>query len=206
MEKYMILIAGPPATGKSYWVAELEKALPPFFLIAPDSIKEEFSDRYGFHNLTEKEEVEKMAWKAYYKRIEEKMKEEYPIIVSEYPFSDKQKPTFEQFAKKYQYHVITIRLIADFEVLWARRRIRDREPSRHLTHIMSHYHKGDFLEDRTKADQLITKDEFQNVIQKKGYNTFSMGELYEIDMTDFQENNSYEVLNQIVTLLKKVNS
>ncbi|WP_179128516.1 hypothetical protein [Marinilactibacillus piezotolerans] len=43
------------------------------------------------------------------------------------------------------------------------------------------------MEDRSKADQLISKSEFKEVIEARGYNQFSLGKLYEIDVTDFQK-------------------
>ena len=52
---------------------------------------------------------------------------------------------------------LTIRLVADFEILWNRRKKRDLEKSRHLSHIMTHYHNGDRLDDRAVADNHITK-------------------------------------------------
>lgn len=57
--------------------------------------------------------------------------------------------------------MITIRLVADFEVLWERRHQRDREPERHLSYIMDHYHYGDQLEDRSLGTNHITKEAFK---------------------------------------------
>ena len=52
------------------------------------------------------------------------------MTMSEYPFSDKQKNRLQELAERYGYQVMTIRLTADFEVLWQRRYKRDREPRR----------------------------------------------------------------------------
>lgn len=59
MKKYLILIAGSPATGKSYLINEMRHALGDFFLITPDEGKEIFADQIGFDNLDEKKELEK---------------------------------------------------------------------------------------------------------------------------------------------------
>lgn len=69
-----------------------------------------------------------------------------------------------KLSKQYEYHVITIRLVCDFEVLWQRRIHRDLEKSRHLSHIMSHYHHTDKLDNRRLADNLISKREFNNIM------------------------------------------
>ena len=66
----------------------------------------------------------------FYRALELYMEAEKKVIVSEYPFSEKQKGRLRDLADTYAYEVITIRLTADFEVLWERRYQRDREPER----------------------------------------------------------------------------
>ncbi len=58
------------------------------------------------------------------------------------PFGPINPTTSPECTERYGYQVITIRLTADFEVLWQRRYKRDREPDRHLSYIMDHYHYG----------------------------------------------------------------
>lgn len=91
------------------------------------------------------------------------------IVVSEYPFSNKQKDKLSALVERYDYEPITIRLVADFDVLWDRRKDRDVEPDRHLSHIMSHYHYGDELIDRSQADNLITEEAFREIIKTRQY-------------------------------------
>lgn len=59
MKKYLILIAGSPATGKSYLINEMRRVLGDFFLVTPDEGKEIFADTIGFENLDEKKALEK---------------------------------------------------------------------------------------------------------------------------------------------------
>lgn len=99
--------------------------------------------------------------------------------------SDKQKPYLQALSELYEYQVITIRLIADFEILWQRRRNCDLYSDIHLCHIMTHYQHKDTLEDHHLADDLINKEEFQAVIEKRQYQNFQLGELYEFDVSDF---------------------
>lgn len=77
--------------------------------------------------------------------------------------------------------------MADFDALWARRKVRNIENDRHLSHAMSHYHFGDVLDDRSKADYLITEEAFRNIIEARQYNNFSLGQLYEYDVSDFSK-------------------
>lgn len=187
MKKFLILLAGSPATGKTYLIQKIREQIPTLFLITPDEGKELFADSVGFDTLVEKEQLEKKVWQFYYGVLTLYMDAGKQVIVSEYPFSDKQKNKLAQLADTHNYEIITIRLVADFEVLWERRKVRDIEPDRHLSHIMTHYHFSDRLDDRSKADDLITKDTFKKIIQTRKYDQFELGEIHEFDVTDFEK-------------------
>lgn len=187
MKKYLILLAGPPATGKSYLSRLICQALPETYTVSPDELKENLADNIGYNSLQEKVELEKVVWDYYYQALELYMKIGKQFILTEYPFSYKQKPILEKLSTKYQYEIITIRLVCDFETLWNRRIQRDLSDDRHLSYILSHYHYGDRLKDRTAADQLITREEFAEIIQARDYNHFEMGKLYEVDVTDYSK-------------------
>lgn len=194
MNKYLILIAGSPATGKSYLVQEIQKVLPSIFILTPDELKEILADSVGFNNLVEKAKLEEDVWANYYRILAIYMQLGKQFILSEYPFSDKQKGQLENLSKEYDYQVITVRLRAEFETLWERRRVRDRQNDRHLSHIMSHYHYGDELTDRTQADNLITKPEFRKIISDRGYDRFALGKVWDFDVTDFDQVDYGELL------------
>ncbi|MFD2306740.1 AAA family ATPase [Enterococcus termitis] len=187
MKKYLILIAGSPATGKTYLITKIREQIPNIFLLTPDEGKELFADSVGFDTLAEKSQLEKRVWHFYYGILALYMDAGKQVIVSEYPFSDKQKDKLAQLACTYEYEIITIRLVADFDVLWERRKVRDLEPDRHLSHLMTHYHFHDRLEDRSKADNHITKEEFKQIIQKRKYDQFQLGEVHEFDVTDYEK-------------------
>ena len=197
MDKYLILIAGSPATGKSYLINLIKEVLPDMFILTPDEGKEMFADSVGFDSLEEKAQLEKRVWEFYYGVLDLYMGAGKRFILSEYPFSNKQRSNLESLANKYSYKVITIRLVADFDALWARRKVRDIEKDRHLSHVMSHYHFGDTLEDRSKADSLITEEAFRNIIEARQYNEFSLGQLYEYDVSDFSKVDYSELLEKL---------
>lgn len=203
MKKYLILLAGSPATGKSYLIQKIREQIPDLFLITPDEGKELVADSIGFDTLAEKAQLEKKVWHFYYGVLALYMEAGKQVIVSEYPFSDKQKETLANLADTYAYEVITIRLVADFEVLWQRRARRDLEPDRHLSHLMSHYHFSDRLEDRSQADNLITKENFKQITQTRKYDQFQLGELHEVDVTDYEK---VDYTSLIDYLKKKVQS
>jgi predicted kinase len=188
MKKYLILLAGSPGTGKTYLMNQMKEQIPDMYTIAIDEIKEYYADSIGFDNLEQRAEQErKKVYPFFYRALDLYMEAGKKVIVSEYPFSDKQKEPLRELAEKYGYEVITIRLIADFEVLWKRRYQRDREPDRHLSYIMDHYHYGDVLEDRSLGTNHITKEAFKKIIQERQYDQFSLGTLYEFDVTDYQK-------------------
>ncbi|WP_018659003.1 AAA family ATPase [Allofustis seminis] len=199
-EKFLILLAGPPCTGKTYLLDLLKEHLEEIFVITPDEVKIDFAEKYGFCNKEEKRrlEVEKV-WPFYYHILEQYMYAWKKVIVSEYPFSDKQKERIANFSEKYGYHVITIRLQADFDILWQRRYQRDRRPDRHLSLIMTHYHYGDELEDRNLADDHITRQQFHQIIEDRQYNHFQLGELFKVDVTDFSKVDYAPLLRHLCT-------
>lgn len=200
MKKYLILLAGPPATGKSYLSRLICQALPETYTVSPDELKENLADNIGYNSLEEKVELEKVVWDYYYQALELYMKIGKQFILTEYPFSYKQKPILEKLSTKYKYDIITIRLVCDFETLWNRRIQRDLSEDRHLSYILSHYHYGDTCRDRSAADQLITKEEFAEIIQARDYNHFEMGKLYEVDVTDYSKVDYQPIIEELKEL------
>jgi predicted kinase len=188
MKRHLILLAGSPGTGKTYLMNKLRERFSDLYALTIDEIKEYYADSIGFNNLVERAEQEKnKVYPFYYKALDLYMEAGKKVIVSEYPFSDKQKKRLQDLAETYDYQVITIRLTADFEVLWQRRYQRDRDYERHLSYIMDHYHYGDVLDDRSQGTNHITKEEFKQVITDRKYDEFQLGTLYEFDVTDFSK-------------------
>lgn len=200
MDKYLIIIAGPPATGKSYLVNKLKKVFDRSIVLSPDEFKIDLADSIGFNNQNEQKQLEKTVWELFYKAIEIYMSSGKKLVIIEYPFSDKQKGRLETLSREYNYNNITIRLRAEFEKLWERRKVRDRETNRHLSLIMDHYHYGDSLEDRIQANALITREEFWDIIEKRDYNNFKMGILFEVDVTDYAKVEYTELIKYISEL------
>lgn len=197
MKRTLILLAGPPATGKSYLISKMRQVIPDFFFITPDEVKEMYADKFGFDNLEEKANLEREVWQFYYAILEEYMNAGKKVVVTEYPFSDKQKSKLKMLTEQHGYQAVTIRLGADFEVLWQRRQVRDSEAKRHLSHLMTHYHAGDTLVDRKKADNHISKADFANVIADRKYNDFCLGKLFEVEVSDFSTVSYNQLLENI---------
>lgn len=200
MKECMILLAGYPATGKSYMCNLILEKYPQFKIINQDKLKEQKWDKYGFNNIEEKTRLEMMAWDEYYSTIEKKMNNrEY--IISDYPFSDKQKGKLAELSSKYRYEVITIRLLGSIDKLYDISMKRDLDQNRHLGHLVSKYHKGDVMENRTQADCLVTYDIFKERCLHKGYDKFQLGYLIEVDVSDFSKIDYNQILKDIGTFV-----
>lgn len=130
------------------------------------------------------------------------MSGEYSVI-SDYPFSEKQKGRLESLSLTYGYQVLTIRLTGNIDVLYERSRNRDLEPSRHLAHLVTRYQEGDVLEDRTKADALVTYEIFKDRCLNKGYDKFQLGSLIELDVTDYEKVDYEAVLDRVDEILDR---
>lgn len=202
MDKFLILLAGYPATGKSTFCRRLLARHPGIPVIAPDDIKEEVWDEVGFDTEEEKANLEPKVWKRYYSTIEGYMKHGSGII-SDYPFSEKQRPTLSKLIERYGYRALTVRFTGDFDAIYRRSRARDLSQSRHLGHMMSHYHKGDYLEDRSKADALVTFDMLKDRCVGKGYGLFQLGDLIEVDATDVSHVDIDAIVDKVDSFIGK---
>lgn len=197
MKKTLVLLAGYPATGKTYLMdCIMERHPGDFAVTTPDEIKEQVWDEYGFDNAAEKDALELLVWERYYDRLETYMAQGRQVL-SDYPFSEKQRPRLSQMADCYGYRVLTIRSLGDPEVLYARSYARDMKQSRHLGHLVSRYRKGDVLEDRSQADALVTREVFLDRCQNKGYQHFCLGSLIEVDATDVKAIDYESLLDNI---------
>lgn len=198
MQNTLILLAGYPGTGKSFLANLIMERFPKVHLLSPDSIKESNWDQFGFNNLDEKEILIAKSWQDYFKEMESLFRSQISII-SDYPFSDKQKSQIEFLTSQYNYQVITIRLTADLDVLFERQKHRDLG-NRHLGHILKQYHKGIDIQ-HDQADNLVNYEEFIRRCTTRGYGTFSLGILFEIDVTDFSTVDYSQLLIELDELI-----
>ena len=201
MKQTLILLAGYPGTGKSYLAELLMKQFTGFEILSPDEIKEEFWDAYGFRNEQEKEELIQKSWVEYYHRMEWKFTRGISLL-SDYPFSHKQHDQLQEVCDKHHVQIITIRMIADLDVLFERQKKRDLDTSRHLGHILKKYHKGICMKCHEEADNLLDYDEFIQRCTCRGYGTFALGTTLQLDVTDFATAPYDELMIRINELLE----
>lgn len=200
MKKVIILLAGYPGTGKTYLCNKILEKEVDFKFISQDEVKENLFDEIGFNNIEEKEELIERSRNEFYDELDKNMAIGNSII-SDYPFSYKQKDRIENLASKYSYQIVTIRLTGDIDVIYKRRIKRDMKADRHIGHMVSSYHKGDVLKNNNTADYLITYDDFIEICKNRGYNSFSLGYLIEVDVTDFDKVDYDKVIKEIQSFL-----
>lgn len=192
MRQTLILLAGFPGTGKTYLANLIVDSHPYFNLCSIDEMKECYWDQYGFHNEDEKESLIQLSWKAYYQKLDSLLKKG-KYLISDYPFSNKQKKQLEEIAQRNDVQIITIRLVGDLNVLFQRLSERDLHSHRHLGHIVTSYYKGMEV-GHQQADNLLTYDEFVRRCTTRGYESFALGKTIELDVSDFADVDYDEVL------------
>ncbi|WP_158247581.1 AAA family ATPase [Actinomyces qiguomingii] len=183
----LVLLAGLPGTGKTHLCSRIRACFPNCTQVSIDVVKEALWERYGFDDAAQKRELDDMALRLFFSDLDTALGHAHDsaaMVVSDYPFSDKQEPTLRALCERHRATVMTIRLTADLEVLFERQQRRDLDPSRHLGHIVDHYHRGDTLKDRTAATGLLTREEFYRRCTTRGYDAFRLGDLLEVDATD----------------------
>lgn len=180
----MVLIAGLPGTGKSYLSEKIREHLGTFVEISIDPLKEHIWNEQGFNSREEKRATEAAALGEFFRLLESAM-ERGERVIADYPFSEKQRPELERLCLTCGYRPVTVRMTADLEILYERQRRRDLDESRHLGHIVERFHAGDVCADRSRAAGLLSREEFHHRCTSRGYETFALGPVMELDTSNF---------------------
>lgn len=195
MKQTLILLAGYPGTGKSYLANKIMEMYSTIHLCSPDEIKEAYWDAYGFDTQEEKALLIQKSWETYYQQLEVLFQNGHSVI-SDYPFSDKQKMELQSRTEHLHIQVMTIRLVGNIPILFERQKKRDLDSRRHLGHILTSYHKN-VVVDHALADNLLDYEEFYKRCTTRGYGEFSLGKTIEVDVSDFTKVNYTCILESI---------
>ena len=133
--KYCILVAGPPASGKTTLARRLSTmmGLPVF---SKDRIKERLFDTLGFTSRAEKVRLGEAAAAILWDCAEELMRLEQPFIL-ENNFEDATRPALMTLLEKTGYTGLTVLLTGDHQALYSRFAARDMSPERHRGHVVN---------------------------------------------------------------------
>lgn len=185
MEKTLLILAGPPATGKGYFSDLLLKKITNFSLLSPDTAQEMYADRFGYKNIVEKQQIYERAFDLFYDMMAYAMHTAQKLIVIDYPFSSKQRKKIDDMSKFYHYNIMTICFVSEFNTLYERRKKRDTSMTRHPVYLTESYQYGEEVSESQRKDLLISKAEFRKKISESGYEEFALGETIKIDTTLF---------------------
>ncbi|WP_425255350.1 AAA family ATPase [Mammaliicoccus sciuri] len=189
-QKCILILAGPPGTGKTYLANQIMKANANWHILSYDDIKERYFDKYGFNNLSEKAALGEKAWKAFYLQLDDLFHQSKKIII-DYPFSYKQEDTLTRMIAQYQYKPKTLILYGDMHELYKRQKERDLDDSRHIGHIVTRYKNGDFP---NTPDDLDDFEQFKSRCEDRQYDHFHIGNYKRINATHFEDVNLNEIL------------
>lgn len=184
VEHTLLLVAGLPGTGKSAFCDLVRELHPEFQTVSIDATKEAAFDRFGFTGIEQKEQVEQDALAEFFRDLDHLMATGVPIV-SEHPFSDKQRGRLAALCERHGYRPLTVRFTAALPVLFERQHRRDLDARRHPGHILTTYSRGDQPGDRRAAAGILSWEEFERRCLTRGYGDFRLGPLLEVDTTDF---------------------
>ena len=98
--------------------------------------------------------------------------------------------------------IVTIRLVADLDILYERQRARDLDDTRHPGHIAGSFHKGDILQSRDEQPCMVGYEEFINRCTNRGYGTFALGMVFELNVTDFSRTDYPALMQKLNRILR----
>lgn len=181
--KKIILLAGPPATGKTYMSNIIKEKHPSAMYIAQDEVIELLYDKIGFSSEQEKFQLIDYGRNIFYNIVNKSLNEN-DIVMLDYPFSHKQIDFLNTLKTDFNASFLTIRLVGDLDVLYDRRIERDLVPNRNKGHIMDSYHG---YESYTKDNYPLSREQYKANCIKGKYDKFEYGQVIEIDVTDYAQ-------------------
>lgn len=122
-QKSILILAGPPGTGKTYLANQIMRATANWHILSYDDIKERYFDQYGFNNLSEKAALGDKAWKTFYLQLDDLLQQSKKVII-DYPFSYKQEDMLTSMIDQYQYKPKTLILYGEMHELYKRQKER----------------------------------------------------------------------------------
>lgn len=205
MEKTLLILAGPPASGKGYFSDLLLKRMTNFALLSPDTAQEMYADRLGYKNIVEKQQIYERAFELFYDMMAYHMHTTQQLIVIDYPFSDKQRKRIEDMSKFYHYNIMTICFVSEFNTLYERRKKRDTSMARHPVYLTESYQYGEAVSENQRKSVLISKEAFRKKLNESNYDKFALGETIKIDTTTFSPDLDRQLQEVIEKIKKKLN-
>lgn len=170
-EKYCVLLAGSPASGKTTFATKLGMRLH-MPLVGKDGIKEVLFDTIGFSSREEKVRLDLAARTLLLASAREQMRCERPFMLEGNFQSDMAQP-LKDLLDEYGYTPLTVFFDADDAILCERFNQRDRSPQRHLGHVSNTHYPLDPGEE--PVPRVFSPEEFAAMVEQRGYRRFDVG-------------------------------
>ena len=189
----LIAVAGLPGTGKSHLARELAAhyGLP---LFSKDDFKEILFDTVGFKNREEKTRLNDASLRDLFYAADHVLSCGSGVIL-ENNFENNAYPYFESLQEKYpDLEVITVLIGGEMRVMYERWKRRDQNPRRHQGHVRNDHYPADEGE---PVPPPLTFEEYGTRFHERGMDTFHVGRLVRVDVTDFSKVDNEAMFREI---------
>ena len=194
----LIAVSGLPGSGKSTLSEYIAKETG-ISLICKDSVKEALFDTIGFQNRAEKTKLNNAALKIIFYIAEQVLKAGNSLIL-ENNFESNAYEYFKQLEEKCEVTFVTVLVCGDMKTIYNRYVKRNEDPTRHRGHILSTCYPE--REDTIgKIPIPISYEEFCDSFSKRGMTDFHVGDVIELDVTDFDKVDYKAICDSINFLL-----
>lgn len=179
--RVLLLIAGPPAAGKTTIARAISQALS-WPLFEKDTVKELLFDTVGFSSRAEKVKLNKAALHQICYAAEAVLAAGQSVIL-ESNFESDDRKRLEALIARCQSRVVTLRLSAGEDTLYQRFVKREQSPTRHLGHVRNDHYPQRNEEEKRRPTAFPEKASFLEGIKKRGMMDFALGECVCVDTT-----------------------
>ncbi len=187
----LVLLAGPPASGKSAFARYLQGRFDGV-VIAKDDIKERLFDTVGFKSYDEKRALDRCATEIMYLLAESVLKSGGTAVLDN-NFEKSSKPGLEKLVRKFDIVPLTVRFEGDMGEIYKRYVRRESSPRRHRGHIC----RERYPEKKREKTAPLKYEEFVRRYTERGMTDFVFGRLITVDCTVPRNIDYKELLKKI---------
>lgn len=177
----ILLVAGPPAAGKTTIAKQLSQALG-WALFEKDTVKELLFDAVGFASRAEKVKLNKAALHQICYAAEAVLAVGQSVML-ESNFESDDREQLEALSARCGARVMTLRLSAGEDTLYERFVKREQSPKRHLGHVRNDHYPPRNEEERRRPTEFPDQAAFLAGTRNRGMLDFTMGECICVDTT-----------------------
>lgn len=190
-----ILIAGMPASGKSYMARLLSDRLS-LPCMSKDGIKEMLFDELGFASRAEKVRLGLAAERVLMDFARTQLRAHRPFIVE----NNFERASFDAWRNLLDGHrALTLLMDCDADAAYARMVARDSSPERHRGHIVN----TRYPEDAALPYRAPALQDFRTGVQARGFSEFALGHVLRVDASDLARVDYEEIVRLVGEFIEK---